>query len=455
MAAYEPNWENSRTLWTRDCLDVMRGMNTGSVDMIYMDPPFNSNANYAAPVGSPAEGAEFHDVWTLKEIDFHVFHELKKNRNRGVYDVIMSCMTQSDKAYMLYMAPRIIQCKRILSKEGSFWLHCDQTMVSHLKLLCDSIFGRDAYRDNIVWKYKNKKSGGARFQFSNNYDNILRYSRPRATFNRLRLAVYSDKMKAAIERGYFTENDKGKKKLFVVDENKTGARKALARKDDFDEVRNYVPKKPFATSVWEDIPALTSRNKERTGYRTQKPLKLLKRIILSTTNPEDMVFDPFCGNGTTLIAAERTGRFWAGVEIGKRGVEVLKDRLEQKTDLIIDGRMSLEGVCDEPDFGNELPQRNDIPGTEEPSAKEKTRLRKKMWLEQDKKCGFCGDELPLKWAEIDHKVSKKRGGTWILSNLWVLCAHCNRRKGKKILEVFQQELGEDKKGMETERTLGI
>lgn len=140
------NWQN-KTVFTGDNLPIMRGMNSESVDLIYLDPPFNSNANYAAPIGSKAAGAEFKDTWRLSDLDI-AWLDLIELKHSKLNRVIQAAMTDSDKSYLIYMAVRLVEMKRILKDTGSIYLHCDPTMSHYLKLVMDAIFGRK------------KKSGG-------------------------------------------------------------------------------------------------------------------------------------------------------------------------------------------------------------------------------------------------------------------------------------------------------
>ncbi|MYF47298.1 MAG: hypothetical protein F4223_12770 [Rhodobacteraceae bacterium] len=112
----QPNWGN-KTIWTGDNLDIMRGMNSESVDLIYLDPPFNSNANYAAPIGSKAAGAEFKDIWTLEDIDI-AWLDLIESKHSNLNRVIQAAMTDSDKSYLIYMAVRLLEMKRLLKSDG-------------------------------------------------------------------------------------------------------------------------------------------------------------------------------------------------------------------------------------------------------------------------------------------------------------------------------------------------
>ena len=134
------NWKN-HTIWTGDNLAIMRGMNSESVDLIYLDPPFNSKQDYAAPIGSEAAGAEFKDTWTLSDVDAEWIN-LIESKNPALYRVLLAAMTASDKSYLVYMAARILEMRRLLKPTGSIYLHCDPTMSHYLKLVMDAIFGR-------------------------------------------------------------------------------------------------------------------------------------------------------------------------------------------------------------------------------------------------------------------------------------------------------------------------
>ena len=130
----------------------MRGMNSESVDLIYLDPPFNSKTNYAAPIGSKAAGAEFKDTWTLSDIDI-AWLDLIETRHPELNRVIQAAMTKSDKSYLVYMAVRLLELKRILKNTGSIYLHCDPTMSHYLKLVMDAIFNRKNFLNEIIWCY--------------------------------------------------------------------------------------------------------------------------------------------------------------------------------------------------------------------------------------------------------------------------------------------------------------
>ena len=170
----ESNWAN-QTIWTGDCLEVMRGMNSESVDLIYLDPPFNSKANYAAPIGSKAAGAHFKDTWTLTDIDVEWIN-LVEAKHPTLYRVLLAAMTKSDKSYLAYMTTRILEMHRILKPTGSIYLHCDPTMSHYLKLVMDAIWGRNKFCNEIIWK-RNSSHNDSK-TFGRVSDTILFYDTP-------------------------------------------------------------------------------------------------------------------------------------------------------------------------------------------------------------------------------------------------------------------------------------
>ena len=179
----EPNWKN-QTIWTGDCLAIMRGMNAESVDLIYLDPPFNSNANYAAPIGSKAAGAAFTDTWGLDDINLAWHGEIKADYP-GLYALLQATRTihgDSMMSYLIYMAIRIMEMRRVLKKEGSLYLHCDPTASHYLKLLMDSIFGEENFRNEVMWKRQSAHNDGkqGRQQYGRIHDTLLFYTKSKA-----------------------------------------------------------------------------------------------------------------------------------------------------------------------------------------------------------------------------------------------------------------------------------
>ena len=184
-------------------------MNSSSVDLIYLDPPFNSKANYAAPIGSQAAGAAFKDTWTLTDIDVEWIN-LIEEKYPALYRVLLAAIRKSDKAYLAYMAARILEMRRLLKPTGSLYLHCDPTMSHYLKLVMDAIFNPSQFRSDITWKRTNAKGLASR-GYPNNSDILLYYTRDKNfTWNQQFLSLSDD----YIKKSYcHTEPETGRKYL--------------------------------------------------------------------------------------------------------------------------------------------------------------------------------------------------------------------------------------------------
>ena len=293
-----------RTVFCRDNLDVLHGMNSACIDLIYLDPPFNKKKTFAAPLGSSAEGAAFSDIFrqedvkdewllTIKEDQpaLHVFLEAVKG---------IEGRTSYNFCYLAYMAIRLIELHRVLKDTGSLYLHCDPTMSHYLKILLDIIFGEAGFRNEIVWYYKNA-SRGKRIN-AKSHDIILWYSKSSAwVYNR-------EQILQAFESG-MTEW-----------RHRSGGQQGKSMPQG---------KTPDDVIV---LPALNAMAKERSGYPTQKPLALLDRIIVASSNVGDVVLDPFCGGATTMVSAERLQRQWIGIDVSHKAYELVTERLQDTLD---------------------------------------------------------------------------------------------------------------------------
>ena len=178
-------------------------MNSDSVDLIYLDPPFNSKANYAAPIGSAAAGAAFKDTWSLSDVDV-AWLDLLESKHPALNRVILAALNASDKSYLIYMAVRLLEMKRILKPKGSIYLHCDSTMSHYLKLAMDAIFGRKAYRNEITWR-RYWAHNDAR-SYGRVTDSILYYAQPGATWTEPRVPL----SKEDIARRYSVSDKRGR-----------------------------------------------------------------------------------------------------------------------------------------------------------------------------------------------------------------------------------------------------
>ena len=407
----------TNTLYTNDNLYVLSGMNSESVDLIYLDPPFNSKRMYSAPVGSKAAGASFKDMWTWQDVDEYYLDSLADNFP-ALAKYIASIGQAHSKpmmAYLTYMSQRIIEMHRVLKETGSLYLHCDPTASHYLKILLDFIFGKNCFRNEIVWCYTGPGSPKMR-QFNRKHDVIFWYSKGNKwTFN--------------MDCVRFPHSEKTKENF------KSG----LAGSGFVGAPREIDEKGKVPETWWSDI-AIVARSKyENTGYPTQKPLALLKRIILASSNEGDTVLDPFCGCATTCVAAQQLQRKWVGIDIEKQAASILIQRLSDAP-----GRLFRDFVAT-----NQIPKRGDLK-TVPPSESIKQRLYK----EQDGKCNACGRDFAIWDFEIDHIIPKARGGGDYYENYQLLCGSCNRIKGARPMEYVRMKIEMRERMMKTQIFFG-
>ncbi|MDE0331102.1 MAG: site-specific DNA-methyltransferase [Nitrospinae bacterium] len=332
----------------------------GSVDLIYLDPPFQSNRDYNAiykdETGRPLPDQieAFCDTWILDSERARVIRAMPVlMRESGLDDSVvefwrlwMNALRQTQPsllAYLSYMVERLLQMKSILKPTGSIYLHCDPTASHYIKIMMDSIFGHQNFRNEIVWYY-GQRTAFLKRHFSKKHDVILFYGKSKsATLNKV--ALPWDKADFMAHRHDVKIDEEGNEYIWS-----DGGARGKRYKRMVDDVISAG--KPM-DSVW-SIPIINSAAKERMGYATQKPLALLDRIIRASSNPGDVVFDPFCGCATTLEAAHALGRKWIGIDIAIHAVKrVARMRLQHRLDLkegedfIVDGvPRNLEGAKD-------------------------------------------------------------------------------------------------------------
>lgn len=265
---------------------------TESVDLIYLDPPFFSNRHYEVIWGDEAEVRSFEDRW-----------------EGGI------------QHYTDWMRKRVFEMHRVLKPTGSIYLHCDHHASHHLRLVLDEIFGARQFRNEIVWHYSGWNKNLARY-FERRHDSILFYAKGRTqTFN-----GYSSPWES--EEEYV----RVRKQKVRIDEQ--GRRYVLSDRGGGNRIRRYLDEamaygKPI-DDVW-DIDKLNNSSGEAMGYPTQKPEALLERIIAASSNPGDVVLDPFCGCGTTVATAERLNRRWIGIDISPTAVRLMERRVRKAT----------------------------------------------------------------------------------------------------------------------------
>ena len=367
-------------LYYGDNLQVLRDyIPDESVDLVYLDPPFNSNASYnvlfkeRTGEESPAQIRAFTDTWQWNQEAERTFED-DIIRSPGVPSPVKDMITafrqfigrNAMMAYLVMMAPRLVELRRVLKPTGSLYLHCDPTASHYLKLLMDAVFGKENYRNEIVWqrtlakglmtrqlptnhdviigyqksaaatwnldsifqpydenaldsktaaKYSHRDASGRRYRL----DNLINpnQDRPNLTYEFLGITRVwrwtKDRMQAAYEKG-------------LVVQTRPGAVPQYIRY--LDEQRG----RPLG-DVWTDIPPINSQAKERLGYPTQKPEALLERIINASSNEGGVVLDPFCGCGTAVAAAQKLNRKWIGIDVTHLAVALMKNRLKTAFDL--------------------------------------------------------------------------------------------------------------------------
>ncbi|PPF44115.1 restriction endonuclease subunit M [Pseudoclavibacter sp. AY1F1] len=360
-------------LYYGDNLDVLRSLPDSSVALVYLDPPFNSARNYNVIFARHGEsehsaGAQiqaFEDTWawthsTGEQYDEYVGGGLPV-RVAEALTAFRTLVGENDAlAYLVNMAPRLVQLHRVLKDTGSLWLHCDPTMSHYLKILLDAIFDPRSFRNELIWQRTTSKGYQTR-KLAANHDVILVYGKTdKTTWNsdeaftpydendldantlkkyshfdedgrRYRLADLTGPSDPrpnltyevmGVTRRWRWSRDRMEQAIAdgIVVQTKPGS--VPQRKRYLDELRG----KPFA-DVWMDIPPLNSQAAERLGYPTQKPLALLERILRLATKPGDIVLDPFCGCGTTVDAAQQLGRPWIGIDITYIAIDLIVKRL--------------------------------------------------------------------------------------------------------------------------------
>ena len=440
------NWAN-RTVFTGDNLDVLRGMDSATVDLIYADPPFNSNRNYAAPIGSKAAGAAFKDTWTLDDIDeawLSIIHD-QHPAPHAVIEAAGVAHGDGMKSYLCMMAIRLIELRRVLAPTGSIYLHCDPTASHYLKLLMDAIFGTTNFRNEITWQRTVSHNTAQRY--GNVADIILYYTTDDGTWNQ-QYQEYGEtqrarfRHKAADGRLYKLDDltasragsESGKFEWRGTRPPPTRGwgytleqlekwwqegriqikRDGTPRMDGLKVYLDEAKGKPLI-NVWTDVPRIPNTSAERTGYPTQKPLALLNRIIAASSNPDDVVLDPFCGCATALVSAENLTRQWLGIDISPLAVKLVRQRLAREVPL----------------FTQDAIERTDVPIRTDlvDEVREYLNEKRALYGQQEGICAGCRVHFELRNMEVDHVIPRVKGGPNHISNYQLLCGSCNRRKG--------------------------
>ena len=323
-------------------------------------------------------------------------------------------------------------------------------MSHYLKLLMDAVFGRAQFQNHITWKRTTAHNDSRRF--GRVEDHILFFTKgdtwtwnqPFQPYDERYIARFSrtdrdgrkwsdyDLTAKGLSGGGYEYEYKGSRSLWRVpietmrelDANgylHFTSKGGIRRKRYLDEMQG----RP-AQSMWEDICPINSQAKERMGYPTQKPLALLNRIIESSSNPSDVVLDPFCGCATTMVAADRLDRQWVGIDLSEKAAELVVRRVEAD-----------QGLWRNIVHRTDIPQRTDIGDIPRYNS---TDNRQTLYGQQAGDCAGCGTHFELRNLEVDHIIAQARGGTDHIENLQLLCGSCNRIKGDRGMEYLKSKL---------------
>ena len=418
---------DSHTIFTGDNLYVMRGMNSNCIDLIYLDPPFKSDAKYGTFFDPDDEELKevFTDIWRLQDIDLAWWEKIKKE-NEALYKYLGAVRvihSPSMMSYLIYMSVRLLEMKRLLTPTGSIYLHCDWHASHYLKSLMDAIFGKDNFRNEIVWCYRkmpNKIRG-----FQRNHDIVLFYTKSdEFTFNPQygEMTVGSLKtFESGKKRGYNANNSKKMVTVFNWDKYNEAVNSGKIP-NDLKPVE-FKGGKPLLRDWWDDIKILGGpNNKERITagkYPTLKPLALLKRIILASSNKGDMVLDPFCGCATTCVAADNYGRRWVGIDLSPEAGRLVTRRIESRL---------LEKKFQHLDT---FPVRTDEDNPKQYNTPDNKIL---LYGRQVGHCFLCFHKKDMGDMSIDHIIPQAKNGSNRLDNLQMTCFKCNSAKRDKSNE---------------------
>lgn len=356
-------------LFYGDNLDVLRRhVRDETVDLVYLDPPFNSNASYSVLFGhtdgsrSAAQIQAFEDTWHWDQAAAATFQETV-TRGGTVATALIAFQTllgpSTMLAYIAMMAPRLVELRRALKPNGSLYLHCDPTASHYLKLLLDAVFGPENFRSEVIWKRSTAHSDAkqGRQQYGSIHDVLLYYTKGAEwTWHPIYLSydrAYAESKYRYIEPGtnrrYRLDNltgpggaSKGNPSYEVMGVTRhwryseermaqlIGEGRVLqTNPGTVPQYKRYLDEMPGVPlqDLWTDLDPINSRARERLGYPTQKPETLMERIITASSNEGDVVLDPFCGCGTTIAVAQRLRRQWIGIDVTYLAISLIKSRL--------------------------------------------------------------------------------------------------------------------------------
>ena len=453
----ERNFE-ARTLFHGDNLPFLRGMNSGTVNLIATDPPFNKSKDFHATPDSLASGARFVDRWSWdRDVHPEWVDAIQDDWPAAWFAIDNARMVAGEDmgAFLCWLGVRLMEMHRVLADDGSIYLHIDHTAHAYVKTLMDGIFGRDNFRNEIIWAYGQSARGAKAVssQFARNHDTILFYSKSSSyRFNRVevfdrhainRLPSYikvdgSGAFKTSPRGDYTDASIERLESEGRIYRTSTGT---IRIKYPPKIEKGYVLEPRTVGSSWSDIPDMMHvPMQERTGFPTQKPLALYERIIDASSDPGDMVLDPFCGCATTPIAAERHGRQWVGMDIWDGALGQVQKRMENNRQLLSDANPQVHYATAPPVRTDDqkvaaptLRLKNPLP-SEPPGPKMTNAAMKARLVENDGMvCAGCERTFDdIRYLQLDHNTPRSQGGLNHISNRMLLCGPCNLAKSNTL-----------------------
>ena len=448
-------------LYELDNLDVLRGMNSETVDLIATDPPFNTKRNRSGTAGFYVDNWKWGDTgklpdqWAWNEVH-PVWLEQIKDDNPALYEVIeaaRACHGEDIAAFLCFLSVRLLECHRVLKPAGSIYLHCDHTASGYIRMAMDAVFGAKNFRNEIVWCYTGPSN--TKRWFPRKHDTIFLYTKgDEWTFNsEAVLVAYNEKYVQRFSKQY---NERADKSSIFSGGHNTERNQELAR-------QGKVPE-----DWWPEFSPVGRIASERTGSPDQKPLALYERIILASSNPGDLVLDPFAGCATTIIAARKHNRRWIGIDrrtdarfhvvmrimnIKAQDAEELRTKRPDLSDYL-DSQFARYDAH----YRTKAPERTDTGETaapvldpvwrpmayEQPAwqrlnhaemrdiLQRTQRINAQSMDEEKVVCAGCGRVLEPEFMELDHITPKSDRGENYIPNRILLCGPCNQKKANRI-----------------------
>ena len=502
----ERNFAN-RTLYHGDNLDFLREMNSGTVNLIATDPPFNKNKDFHATPDSLSAGASFQDRWSWHDDIHDDWLDQIQRYEPEVWQVINAAKTvwgDDMGAFLCWLGVRLLEMHRVLADDGSLYLHIDHTAHAWAKCLLDAVFDRHNFRNEIAWRRNESGAKGSQHSpgsWGNNVDYLLFYSKSDdLTFDpRIIRNWDNDETKRRFPK-VNSDGERYNTKMTAWRSPSMGARPNLCysfrgikppypsgwrlsrermeeeyQKGNIVIVDGKLERRSYARdylgvspgNLWTDTELLLgAQSAERTGYPTQKPLSLYERIIKASSNEGDMVLDPFCGCATTPVAAEKLGRQWVGMDIWDGAHQIVLDRLESEG-LAVKGRRRRQLLTrGDITYSKQPPQRTDEGETaaqafRTPTARATQRYpaprtqHGQLLIDIGPFCQGCGADYSFdtRVLEVDHINPRSQDGTDAYENLTLLCPPCNKEKRDRYTLIGLQQHNKANGYMKNENNL--